>query len=337
MSSILNRPGWVNYQILDEKIKIGDIEKVIPGWGPGKEAKTHFAARVGEEVPTGRFGKIRKIANTSYREAELAFSRYLADSLEIAENVIATKEVKSILRDVTEEVLQQQGFDDIDDWLQGWVEYAQEKFGMDLSNVAMQRAVRQIADEAEDQIEQNDAQAADAGEETFGAAAAVLEHEMTEEIKTEISNTSLQVQYADVSDDGAMYSKISFKNEQDDKNVFVRLENVPKDEQHKAALKDVESGSDILNSDVLSRYVSQIEVNQGGTSKYYKHSADATAAKPEPEGEPDAAVEPAADDEFKFDLGESTKLNLKQQSIIAEQVRIARKQHMQRIEERYSW
>lgn len=332
MSSILNRPGWANHEILNEKIKIGDTEKTLPGWGPGKEAKRHFAAKIGEEVPTGRFGRMRKVAGTSYREAELAFSRYLADSLEIAENVIATKEVKSILRDVTEELLQQKGFDDVDDWIQGWVEYAQEKFGMDLSNVAMRRAVKEIADEAEDQIEQNDAQGEVGGEEAFGAAAAAMEQELSAELKSEISDTPLQVQYADVSDNNTMYTKVSFMNQQGDKIVYVRLENIPKDSQHKAALKNVDKGSDILDNAALSKYVSQIEVEQGGESKYYKHSG-AT----ETPAEPEAAAEPEAEDEFKFDLDESTKLSLKQQSIIAEQVRIARKQHMQRIEERYRY
>lgn len=333
MSSILNRPGWANYQILNEKVKIGDIEKVIPGWGPGKEAKRHFAAKIGEEVPTGRHGSIRKVAGTSYREAELAFSRYLADSLEIAENVIATKEVKAILRDVTEEMLQQKGFDGVDDWIEGWVEYAQEKFGLDLTNVAMKRAVRQIADEAEDQIEQNDAPGEVGGEETFGAAAAAMEQELSEDLKSEISASPLQVQYADVSDDNTMYTKVSFMHQQGDKIVYVRLENVPKNNENKAALKAVETGADILDNATLSSFVSQIEVEQGGKSEYYKHSGAAETPAAPAEAEP----EPEAEDEFKFDLEESTKLNLKQQSIIAEQVRIARKQHMQRIEERYRY
>ena len=333
MSSILNRPGWANHKILNEKVKIGDIEKVIPGWGPGKEAKRHFAARIGEEVPTGRYGNIRKIAGTSYREAELAFSRYLADSLEIAENVIATKEVKAILRDVTEELLQQKGFESVDDWIEGWVEYAQEKFGMDLTNVAIKRAVKQIADDAEDQIEQNDVQGDVGGEETFGAAAATMEQELSQDLKSEISASPLQVQYADVSEDNTMFSKISFMNQQGDKIVYVRLENVPKDNESKTALKAVETGADILDNAVLSKYVSQIEVEQGGKSEYYKYVGNAEVAD-EPVASP---AETAPEDEFKFDLGESTKLNLKQQSIIAEQVRIARKQHMQRIEERYRY
>ena len=103
MSNILKRPGWASHNILNEKVKIGDVEKTIPGWGPGKEAKKFFAGKIGEEVPTGRFGRLRKVAGTSYREAELAFARYCAESLEIAENVIATKEVKEILRELTAE------------------------------------------------------------------------------------------------------------------------------------------------------------------------------------------------------------------------------------------
>ena len=335
MSSILNRPGWANYQILSEKIKIGDIETVIPGWGPGKEAKRHFAAKIGQEVPTGRYGAVRKVAGTSYREAELAFSRFLADSLEIAENVIATKEVKAILRDVTEEILQQKGFDGVDDWIESWVEYSQEKFGLDLTNVAIRRAVRQIADEAEDQIEQNDAQGNVGGEETFGAAAAAMEQEMSEEIKTEVSETPLQVQYADVSDDNTMYSKISFMGQQGEKIVYVRLENVPKDNENKSALRGVETGADIFDSASLSKYISQIEVEQGNESNYYKYSS--TVDEPESEPETGDDLELGDEEEFKFDLDESTKLNLKQQSVIAEQVRVARKQHMQRIEERYRY
>lgn len=344
MSSILKRPGWANYDVLTkndvltEKIKIGDIESVIPGWGPGKEAKKYFAGKIGEEVPTGRYGAMRKVGGTSYREAELAFSRYLASSLEIAENVIATKEVKEILRGVTEEILQQKGFDDLNDWIEGWKNFAQEQFGLDLTNVATKRAVREIAQRAEDQIEQNDAAAGgDQGEEVFRAEEAPGEQEMTEEIKSSISNSPLEVQFADVSDDDATYTKISFMNQSGDKLVFVRLSDVPKDEQHKNALKNVDKGSDILDNSLLSKYITQIEIEQNGSSTFYKHTASHAESEPEPGDvqpeEPDAGDE----DEFTFDLDESKKLSLKKQTILAEQVRVARKQHMQRVEERYRY
>lgn len=338
MSSILKRPGWANHQIIEEKVKIGDIERVIPGWGVGKEAKKHFAGKIGEQVPTGRYGAMRRVGGTSYREAELAFSRFLAQSLEIAENVIATKEVKEILRGVTEELLQDKGFDDVDDWLDQWVTFAQDNFGLDLTNLAVRRAVRAIADDAEDQIEQNDAQGVEPAVELDAEPEAVAqqEQELTQDIKQEIASIPVNVQFADQSEDGSMYESISFMGQQQDKITYIRLKDVPKDAEHKNALKSVETGSNILDNNLLKNYVSQIEVEQNGNSTFYKASAAAA-----PEATPVAAAEPEAEpqgeDEFTFDLDESTKLNAKQQSILAEQMRIARKQHMQRIEERYSF
>jgi hypothetical protein len=319
MSSILKRPGWLNHKIIEEKVKIGDIERVIPGWGVGKEAKRYFAGKIGEEVPTGRYGALRKVGGTSYREAELAFSRYLAQSLEIAENVIATKEVKEILRGVTEDLLQDKGFDDVDDWLNQWVTYAQDNFGLDLTNVAVRRAVRAIAADAEDQIEQNDGAVEPAAElEAEPVAAAKQEQELTQDVKQEIASIPMNVQFADQSEDGSMYESISFMGQQEGKITYIRLKDVPKDAQHK--------------NNLLKNYVSQIEVEQNGSSIFYKTTAPAA-----PEAAPAAAVEPEAqgEDEFTFDLGESAKLNAKQQNILTEQMRIARKQHMQRIEERY--
>ena len=340
MSSILKRPGWLNHKIIEEKVKIGDIERVIPGWGVGKEAKRYFAGKIGEQVPTGRYGAMRRVGGTSYREAELAFSRFLASSLEIAENVIATKEVKEILRGVTEELLQDKGFDDVDDWLDQWVTFAQDNFGLDLTNLAVRRAVRAIANDAENQIEQNDAQAQGGNELDVEleaepeAAAGGQEQELTQNIKQEIASTPVNVQFADQSEDGSMYESISFMGQQQDKITYIRLKDVPKDAQHKSALKSVETGSNILDNNLLKNYVSQIEVEQNGNSKFYKTSATA-----EPEAAPAADVEPEAkadgEDEFTFDLDESTKLSAKQQNVLTEQMRIARKQHMQRIEERY--
>jgi hypothetical protein len=333
MSSILKRPGWTNYQVVEEKVKIGDIERVIPGWGVGKEAKRYFAGKIGEEVPTGRFGALRKVGGTSYREAELAFSRYLAQSLEIAENVIATKEVKEILRGVTEDLLQDKGFDDVDDWLNQWVTYAQDNFGLDLTNVAVRRAVRAIAADAEDQIEQNDGAGGPAVElEAEPEIESKQEQELTQDVKQEIASIPMNVQFADQSEDGSMYESISFMGQQQGKITYIRLKDVPKDAQHKNALKNVDDGGSILDNNLLKNYVSQIEVEQNGSSTFYKTTAPAA-----PEAAPAAAVEPEdqGEDEFTFDLGESAKLNAKQQNILTEQMRIARKQHMQRIEERY--
>lgn len=334
MSNILKRPGWTNYQVVSEKVKIGDIERVIPGWGVGKEAKRYFAGKIGDEVPTGRYGALRKVGGTSYREAELAFSRYLATSLEIAENVIATKEVKEILRGVTEDLLQDKGFDDVDDWLNQWVTYAQDNFGLDLTNVAVRRAVRSIAADAENQIEQNDDAAAGVELEAEPEVATNQEQELTQDIRQEITSIPVSVQFADQSEDGSMYESISFMGQQGDKITYIKLKDVPKDAQHKNALKNVETGGNILDNNLLKNYVSQIEIEQNGSSTFYKASAAAA-----PEAASAAAVEPEAEaqgeDEFTFDLDESTKLNAKQQNILTEQMRIARKQHMQRIEERY--
>lgn len=331
MSNILKKPGWANYSIIEEKIKIGDVERVLPGWGAGKEAKRHFAGKIGEQVPTGRYGAMRRVGGTSYREAELAFSRYLATSLEIAENVIATKEVKEILRGVTEEILADKGFNSVDEWIDGWIEFAQERFGLDLTNVAIRRAVRDIADAAEDQIEQND-DAAEAEQMDDVDAQTTEEQELTQDIRQELNSLPMTVQYADVSDDGSIYETISFMGQQDGKIAYIRLSDVPKDQQHKTMLRDVTQGSDLLNNYDLSNFISQIEIEENGSSMYYKHTtgdepaAEPVAAEPEPEG---------AADEFTFDLDESAKLSTKQRNILTEQMRIARKQHLQRIEERY--
>jgi len=32
MSNILKKPGWASRDVLSEKVKIGDVEKTIPGW-----------------------------------------------------------------------------------------------------------------------------------------------------------------------------------------------------------------------------------------------------------------------------------------------------------------
>ena len=230
-------------------------------------------------------------------------------------------------------MLQDKGFDDVDDWLNQWVTYAQDNFGLDLTNVAVRRAVRSIAADAENQIEQND-DAAGVELEAEPEAATKQEQELTQDIRQEITSIPVSVQFADQSEDGTMYESISFMGQQGGKITYIKLKDVPKDAQHKNALKNVETGSNILDNNLLKNYVSQIEIEQNGSSTFYKVSAAAT-----PEAAPAAAVEPEAEaqgeDEFTFDLDESTKLNAKQQNILTEQMRIARKQHMQRIEERY--
>lgn len=337
MSNILKRPGWASRNVLNEKVKIGDVEKTIPGWGPGKEAKKFFAGKIGEEVPTGRFGRLRKVAGTSYREAELAFARYCAESLEIAENVIATKEVKEILRELTAEKLQEKGYNSVDEWIQGWIEYAQETFGMDLANVANQRerqvraAVQDIAQEIEDEVpEEGDAEA-DAEAEPMGDALANDLQEMPEDLQRRILNNDIKPQGATRSEDQTMFTSISFMGQDGDKLTYVRLKDVPKNAQYTSALKAVKKVGDIINNDLLSSHISEIELERGDNSEKYKISRGAPApevpAAPEPEARAPRPIE--------MDLEESVKLNSKQQTILAEQMRIARKQHMQRIEERY--
>jgi hypothetical protein len=117
-----------------------------------------------------------------------------------------------------------------------------------------------------------------------------------------------------------------------DKLTYVRLKDVPKDAQHRVALKAVKKVGDIINNDMLAQYVSEIELERGNSFEKYKLGQ---AAAPNPAA-PDApeAPEGRAPRPIELDL-EATKLNSKQQTILAEQVRIARKQHLQRIEERY--
>lgn len=337
MSNILKRPGWASRDVLSEKVKIGDVEKTIPGWGPGKEAKRFFAGKIGEEVPTGRYGKLRKVAGTSYREAELAFARYCAESLEIAENVIATKEVKEILRELTAERLQEKGYNSVDEWIQGWIEYAQENFGMDLTNVSNQRerqvrdAVQEIAQEIEDEVPEEGE--ADADEPEAGAPAAAYAQEMTAELQQRITNIDIKPQGATRSEDQTMFTSVSFMGQNGDKITYVRLKDVPKNSQYTAALKAVKKVGDIINNDLLSQHVKEIELERGDASEKYKLGQIAAAAPQAPE-----APEARAPRPIEMDLEESAvKLNSKQQTILSEQMRIARKQHMQRIEERYRY
>lgn len=333
MSNILKRPGWASHNILNEKVKIGDVEKTIPGWGPGKEAKKFFASKIGEEVPTGRYGRLRKVAGTSYREAELAFARYCAESLEIAENVIATKEVKEILRELTAEKLQEKGYNSVDDWIQGWIEYAQETFGMDLTNVANQRerqvrdAVQDIAQEIEDEVpEEGDVEA----EPAAAAPAGDLE-EMPAELMQRITNNDIKPQGATRSEDQRTFTSISFMGQDGDKLTYVRLKDVPKNPQYSSALKAVKKVGDIVNNELLASHVTEIELERGDRSEKYKLGRVVAPAAAAPAPEPEAREARP----IQLDLEESIKLNSKQQTILAEQMRIARKQHMQRIEERY--
>lgn len=344
MSNILKKPGWASRDVLSEKVKIGDVEKVIPGWGPGKPAKSFFAGKIGEEVPTGRYGSLRKVGGTSYREAELAFARYCAASLEIAENVIATKEVKHILRELTAEKLQEKGYDSVEDWLQGWVEYAQETFGMDLANVqagvarrAQEREEEEpgeeenIQDEAEDAI--NDV-AQEIEEQQPEAAAPVNDlQEMPEELMRRIINNDIKPQGATPSEDQRTFKSITFMGQDGDKLTYVRLKDVPKDTQHRVALKAVKKVGDILNNDMLAQYATEIELERGDRSEKYKPGQIAMPDAPAMD-----APEARAPRPIELDLEESaTKLNSRQQTILAEQMRISRKQHMQRIEERYRY
>lgn len=332
MSSILKRPGWSNY-IINEKIKIGDQERTIPGWGPGKEAKRHFAGKIGQEMPIGRGGSLRKVGSTSYREAEMAFARYVGETLKMGGDVSATKEIKEVLRGVTAETLQQNGFESIDAWLDGWKTFASEKYGMDLSNLADKRVVAQISGEAEDQIESND----EGGEgdemgSDIKSDISSSENEMTDELRAKVEYIPLKAQYADVSEDGQSFTKVSFMHQQDGSLTFVRLANVPKTPEHVAALKQVKTGSDILNNKLLSSFISAIETERDGKSSSFKH----TLKKSPPEAEIPAEQEEALPTEQpNSNMNEQIRLNPRQQSMLAEQMRIARKQHLQRIEERY--
>lgn len=252
----------------------------------------------------------------------------------IAENVIATKEVKEILRELTAEKLQEKGFDSVDDWIQGWIEYAQETFGMDLTNVTNQRerqvrnAVQDIAQEIEDEVpEEGEVAAA----EPEVAAPAVETQEMPEDLQRRIINNDIKPQGATRSEDQTMFTSVSFMGQDGDKITYVRLKDVPKNANYTAALKAVKKVGDIINNDLLAQHVSEIELERGDQSEKYKLGQIAAAPAPVADAPQARAPRP-----IELDLEESaTKLNFKQQAILTEQMRIARKQHMQRIEERY--
>lgn len=342
MSSILKRPGWANFEPINERVKIGDYDKVVPGWGPGKEAKRFFMGKEGEQVPTGRLGAMRPVGKTAYREAELAFSRYLATSLEIAESVIATKEVKQILKDfVTIDKLQEKGYDSVDEWIQGWVEFAQEKFGMDLANVRTQReravrdAVQDVAQEIEDEVpEEGEPEEAAPEPEMAAAPAAPEGTPLTPELKERISVNAIKPQSADASDDGTKWNKISFMGQNGDNITYVYLADVPKNRENVTRLKGIRSVGDALSSPELSRYISTIELEKNGVTKRYTVAPDEMAA-PEDMAAPEQARREARP--IDLELGESAKPSIKERAILTEQMRIARKQHLQRIEERYRY
>jgi len=345
MSSILKRPGWVNTYIIDERIKIGDYDKPVPGWGPGKEAKKFFTDKEGQEVPTGRYGTMRTVGKTVYREAELAFARYLASSLEIAENVIATKEVKQILRDyATLDRLQEKGYNSVEQWVQGWIEYAQDIFGMDLTNVSTQReramrnAVQDVAQEIEDEVE-DESEIEDDTDDEIEADDVVQAHgnaqegtPLTPELKERISANAIRPQNADLSDDGTEWTKISFLGQSGSSLTYVYLKDVPKNRENTSLLRSIRTVGDVISNYELSKYITTIELTKNGTTKSY--TVDETTAVPQ--------MAPAAPAEMRrearpieLDLGESAKLSTEKRSILTEQMRISRMQHMQRIEQRY--
>jgi hypothetical protein len=340
MSSILKRPGWANFEPINERVKIGDYDKVVPGWGPGKEAKRFFMGKEGEQVPTGRLGAMRPVGKTAYREAELAFSRYLATSLEIAESVIATKEVKQILKDfVTIDKLQEKGYDSVDEWIQGWVEFAQEKFGMDLTNVRTQReravrdAVQDVAQEIEDEVPEEGEPEEAAPEPEMAAAPEGTP--LTPELKARISGNAVKPQSADASDDGTKWNKISFMGQNGDNITYVYLKDVPKNRENVTRLKGIRSVGDALSSPELSPYISSIELERNGVSKKYTVSPEEMAAPEMPAAAPEMPRREARP--IDLELGESAKPSIKERAILTEQMRIARKQHLQRIEERYRY
>ena len=343
MSSILKGPGWATREVITEKIKIGDVEKVLPGWGPGKEAKKHFQGKIGDEVPTGRHGTLRKVATTSYREAELAFSRFLADAMGIAENVIATKEVKSILRDITGDQLAEHGFDSVDSFIDAWVEYAHQKFGLELTNLATKRAVGQIAKEIKDEVpelpdDEADIEMPDLGGEqpVVAAAPANNDHALTPDVVNQLANNPAKFQNAETSDDKQTFTEISFLSQQEAKIVYIRFNNVPSNPQTRQVLRGLQTGKtvgDILNAGEIKPYLTEVEVEQNGRSIKYKPQA-AEVPNPQPQGPNGPQDNQAADFDFKM---ESVRLSPRQRTIVAEQVRTSKLRHMQRIEERYHW
>lgn len=340
MSSILKRPGWANIEPINERVKIGDYDKVVPGWGPGKEAKRFFMDKEGEQVPTGRLGALRPVGKTAYREAELAFARYLATSLEIAESVIATKEVKQILKDfVTIDKLQEKGYDSVEEWIQGWVEFAQENFGMDLTNVRSQReravrdAVQDVAQEIEDEVPEEEPENEPAAPEVAAAPAAPEGTPLTPELKERISANAIKPQSADASDDGTMWHKIAFMGQNGESLTYVYLKDVPKNRENATRLKGIKSVGDALSSPELSRYISSIELEKNGVSKKYIVVPEEMVPAPEVAAVPEQPRREARP--INLELGESAKPSVKERAILTEQMRIARKQHLQRIEERY--
>lgn len=347
MSNILKKPGWASRELISEKIRIGDVDRVIPGWGPGKEAKKYFMDKRGEMVPTGRHGSLRPVGGTSYREAELAFARYLAYSLEIAESVIATKEVKHILRDVTEARLQEKGYDSVDEWIQGWVEFAQEQFpGLDLTNVrarAERRAraaaaggeqgeggAAEVEDAAEDAIQDVAQEIEDEQTGEEAPAAGEAHEEMPENVKAKVMSMPVKPQHAILNDENTAWDKISFMGQDGDTIVFVRLTGVAKNPENTRALKSIKSVSAVVQNPTLASHISEIEVEKDGNSKMYKApAAEQQVPAPAPEAEGERAPRP-----INLDL-ESTRLSTKQRTILTEQMRIARMQHLQRTEQRY--
>lgn len=335
MSSILGGPGWKNRILINEKIKMGDSEYVIPGWGPGKEAKTHFKNKFGEEVPTGRYGSMRRVGKTAYREAELAFARYCAFSLGIAESVIATKHVKEILRGVTLEQLQEKGYDNVQDWINGWIEYASQNFDLQLSaNAPIRAAVANITQDIEEEIP--DIPDADEGDvedqgNVFGGVNVGGEQTITDQLKESLADVEFRPQSANKSEDQQTFTDISFISQQGGVINYIRLKDVPAQPNLKALLRDATTGASFFDT-TLNNYISEVEVERNGNSTIYKPGVETAPVETAPE---ETAPEDQ-DDEFEFELPESRMTN-RQQNILTEQMRIARKQHLMKVEQRYQW
>lgn len=326
MSNILKRPGWAS--LLSEKIKIGDKETVIPGWGPGKEAKKFFQGKIGEEVPTGKYGSNRKVGGTSYREAELAFARWCAKSLQMREDVIATKQVKELLAMITPELLEQRGFSDVDEWIEGWKIFANDTFGLDLSNVKSKKGadVKAAVDDITDEI--NDAPLDDEpldGEpiedEPAAPAPAAPAPQVSPEFVAQLKAKPVSPQIAEPNEDNTGWVKVSYMKQDGGKITYVYLKNVPKNPQTIAALRQAKTVGDIVDSEALKPYLQNVEVAEGNNSKFYT-AEQLAAAEPAPE-------EPAAP------VGES-KLSLRQQNILTESMRVKRMQHYQYVNEYFT-
>lgn len=321
--SILKRPGWSGREIITEKMGGRDV----PGFSRGS-VKIKDLIQPGMQLHTLN----RTAGSTTYREAELLFLNFLRQKGLVDSNIkaFATKQVKEIASQITDENLQAVGFADLDELFDSWRVFLQDSYGWELSAASPQStAVSQV----ENEVEQSSPAGSEQGAGPTAAAAPAGPSDPTEVLDL-VGSKAVKPQHAESADDGKTFTNISFMGQHPGEIIYVRLKNVPKSGEVVGSLKAAKTAGDIITSPILSNFITQIEIESGKNPKIFNFGPRASAMEQE---EVVDEVEEDAEEDAEEDsaIPESVKLGKRQQSIIMEKTRITRNQHAMRVEEYY--